>query len=277
MASFFEKLKKGMDIENISDDDNLEKNLEEDLEENDDENGEEEKEEETDNNDIEEESFEIENPAQPIEKIPPVSFTPKEITVDELEQKLEEANQKSPHIANAAKSSLKSLVKEKDSKKKKKIKKTERKMPKKIKEIAKAVEIKEHPSPDFDNFNNEELAEPFEDKDKDWLEAEGQLVVDVYETEDEIVIQSAIAGVNPEDLDISIENDMVAIKGKREHMLERKEKNYFYSECHWGYFSREIILPKEVDSRYAEATMKNGILTIRMPKLEKEKKRISIK
>lgn len=112
---------------------------------------------------------------------------------------------------------------------------------------------------------------------KDWFQAEGQLVVDVYETNGEIVIQSAIAGINPEDLDISIENDLVIIKGERKEIPEKKEKNYFYKECYWGAFSREIILPAEVDAGKAQATMKNGILTIRIPKIEREKKKLIVK
>lgn len=118
---------------------------------------------------------------------------------------------------------------------------------------------------------------PIEQKD-DWLDSEGELTVDVYQTDKEIVIQSAIAGVEPEDLDISIEKDMVTIKGKREKQFEEKEKNYFYQECYWGRFSRKIILPAEVNSSKISASMKNGILCIRIPKIEgKKKTKISVK
>ncbi len=102
---------------------------------------------------------------------------------------------------------------------------------------------------------------------------EGQLTVDVYQTDKEIVIQSAVAGIEPDDLDIIIENDMVAIRGNREKLFEEKKRNYFYQECYWGQFSREIILPEEVDNSRAQATMKKGILTIRIPKIESKKKR----
>ena len=108
---------------------------------------------------------------------------------------------------------------------------------------------------------------------KGWFEQEGQLVVDVYETENEVVIQSAIAGVEPEDLDISIEKDMVSIRGERKETMEKNKKNYFYKECYWGRFSKEIILPAEVDNSRADAKMKNGIITIRLPKIERERKR----
>ena len=108
---------------------------------------------------------------------------------------------------------------------------------------------------------------------KKWFEPEGQLTVDVYQTDKEIVIQSAIAGIEPEDLDITIENDLVIIRGNRERKFTEEKKNYFYQECYWGRFSREIILPAEVDSSRAKATMEKGVLTIRIPKIEREKKR----
>jgi HSP20 family protein len=116
-------------------------------------------------------------------------------------------------------------------------------------------------------------SETAESEGKNWLESEGQLAVDVYQTDGEIVIQSAVAGVKPEELDISIENDLVTIKGNREKPTEKEEKNYFYQECYWGRFSREIILPAEVDGGRTSASMKEGVLTIRIPKIEREKKR----
>jgi len=107
---------------------------------------------------------------------------------------------------------------------------------------------------------------------------DGQLAVDVYQTDTELVIRSAIAGIKTEDLDISIESDSVIIRGIREHPPEKSEKNYFYQECYWGPFSRQIILPEETDSGRAEASMKEGILTIRIPKIErKEKRKILVK
>ena len=100
---------------------------------------------------------------------------------------------------------------------------------------------------------------------------EGQLTVDIYQTEDEIVVKSTIAGVAADDMDISITNDMVAIKGNRKPDEKIKQSNYYYQELYWGPFSRSIILPEEIDSDNAKASMKNGILTIRMPKLAKSR------
>lgn len=107
-----------------------------------------------------------------------------------------------------------------------------------------------------------------------WLpEAEGQLTIDVYQTPADIVIKSTIAGVSPEDLDITITNDMVTVKGKREKDEEIQTDDYYYQECYWGAFSRSVILPVDVEAEKAEASMKNGILTIKLPKIEKIKTR----
>ncbi len=118
-----------------------------------------------------------------------------------------------------------------------------------------------------------------EKKQEEWLtESEGQLTIDVYQTPTEIVIKSTIAGVKPEDIDISMTNDMITIKGNRKKDEEVKEEDYYYQECYWGPFSRSVILPVDVEVDHADAGMKNGILTIRLPKIEKIKtKKIVIK
>lgn len=102
-------------------------------------------------------------------------------------------------------------------------------------------------------------------------QAEGSLTVDVYRDEGDIVIQSTIAGASAPDMEISILNDMVTIKGSRAPEQKIREADYFYQELYWGPFSRSIILPEEVDPDGAKASMKNGILSIRLPTLEKAK------
>ncbi|MBI4217377.1 MAG: Hsp20/alpha crystallin family protein [Parcubacteria group bacterium] len=102
-------------------------------------------------------------------------------------------------------------------------------------------------------------------------DTEGELAVDVYQTDDEIVVQSAIAGVKPENLDITVERDTVTIRGERGSGMTERAKNYFHQECYWGAFSRQIILPEEVNPGMAEASMKSGILTLRLPKTERQK------
>lgn len=99
-------------------------------------------------------------------------------------------------------------------------------------------------------------------------ENEGQLTIDVYQTENDIVIKSTIAGVKPEDLDVSINNDMITIRGERRQDEQINTENYYYQECYWGGFSRSVILPVDVLPEKIEASMKNGILTIRLPKAD---------
>lgn len=108
----------------------------------------------------------------------------------------------------------------------------------------------------------------------DWIEednGEGQLTVDVYQTPEDIIIQTMVAGVKPEDLNISINRDMVTIKGRRDGSRSMKDDNYFYKELYWGSFSRAILLPQEIDVDNSEALEKHGLLTVRLPKLNKEK------
>ena len=108
----------------------------------------------------------------------------------------------------------------------------------------------------------------------DWLEktTEGLLAVDVYQTKECLVIKSAIAGVTTEQIDISIDNDIVTIRGTRlpDEAIEEEEREYLYQECYFGSFSRSIILPVEIDADRVRATFKNGILTITLPKLKKQ-------
>ena len=106
-----------------------------------------------------------------------------------------------------------------------------------------------------------------------WFEPEGELAIDVYQTDKDIVIQSAIAGIRPEDLDVTIENDMVTLRGKRNNPEETDDKQYFHQECFWGVFSRQVFLPEEVDVRSAQAMMKDGVLTLRLPKMKRERSR----
>ncbi len=100
-------------------------------------------------------------------------------------------------------------------------------------------------------------------------ERDGQLTIDVYQTPHAIVVESPIAGVNSDDIDISITSESVTIRGHRERMHMVSDDNYFYQECYWGRFSRSVILPEEIDADNAEATIKNGVLKITMPKFAK--------
>ena len=100
-------------------------------------------------------------------------------------------------------------------------------------------------------------------------EESGELAVDVYQTPTHIVIKAMIAGVRPEDLDVSITRDLVTIRGKRERHTEGTNGDFFFQELYWGSFARTIILPQEIEIEEAEATEKHGLLIIRLPKLDK--------
>ena len=127
-----------------------------------------------------------------------------------------------------------------------------------------------------DNGDTDENNSENKKIDKEWLSGkeddineEGQLTVDVYKTKELIVVKSIIGGVRPENLDISVTSDMVTIKGKRENPDNVVADDYYYQECFWGNFSRSIILPSDIKTEGVEATIKNGILTVKLPKIEK--------
>ncbi len=173
-------------------------------------------------------------------------------------------------------------------------------MPKKVVITTKAKEVKPPPPPD-DSPNEDTAGDPVfnaETKqiehltvvpkveeeepaaaplsEEEWLthDFEGQLSVDVYQTDKDIVIKSTIAGVRPEDIDIQVSNDMVTIKGIRRQEEEAAAEDYFYRECYWGGFSRSVILPVDVRNDLVNATIKNGVLIIRLPKTEIAKVRV---
>lgn len=108
-------------------------------------------------------------------------------------------------------------------------------------------------------------------------EDEGQLTVDIYDDGAAIVIQSTVAGVKPEDIDISLQDNTLTIRGARSRHREVDEANFYYRELYWGAFSRAIILPEEVDFQKADAAIKNGLLTIRLPKKDRGEKKIRVK
>jgi len=105
----------------------------------------------------------------------------------------------------------------------------------------------------------------------------GELVVDVFETGAEFVVLAAIAGVQIKDLDISLEKEMMVIKGNRCDPHAHPDKKYFYQECYWGPFSRKIVLPENIDIDGADAQIDKGILTVKIPKNEGPNGKVGIK
>ncbi|EKD93157.1 MAG: Small heat shock protein [uncultured bacterium] len=107
-------------------------------------------------------------------------------------------------------------------------------------------------------------------------EPEGQLSVDVYQTDNEIFIVAPVAGTSADQVSISITDDVITIKGRREmnkrDLLHNAE--LYLEECFWGPFSRSIVLPTAVDTGHVEAYFKNNVLTVRIPKTERIRTRV---
>lgn len=127
----------------------------------------------------------------------------------------------------------------------------------------------------------EQASEPQEGTADDWLEEEanvpGQLAVDVYQTKENIVVVAPVPGVSKEDLDLSIVESTLTVRGSRKQSQDIRKSDYFVQECYWGEFSRSIILPVQVKEDEAEAELKDGMLTVAISKAEQDKvKKINI-
>lgn len=110
---------------------------------------------------------------------------------------------------------------------------------------------------------------------REWEESEdvaSELAVDVYQTPDEVVVKAMAAGVKPEDLDIDISRDMVVISGSRKEGSIAEQGDYIHRELYWGSFTRTIMLPEEIDPETTIATEKNGLIIIRLPKIDKKRR-----
>ena len=109
-------------------------------------------------------------------------------------------------------------------------------------------------------------------KESKWEEEiDAELTVDLYQTPSDIIVQTMVAGVQPDNLSITITRDMITIRGKREENQSIYKDNFFVQELYWGSFSRTISLPEEVDPEEAEAVEKHGLLIIKLPKLDKNR------
>lgn len=125
-------------------------------------------------------------------------------------------------------------------------------------------EIKIHPLPDTDRSPIKKES--------------GQLALDIYQTEKEIVILAPVAGVSKDDITLSLTDEVLVIKGARVPREVIAEDSYYTRECFWGDFSRSIVLPLNADSSNIKAAFENNVLEIRIPKKDEERtKVISIK
>ncbi len=101
---------------------------------------------------------------------------------------------------------------------------------------------------------------------------DAELAVDVYQTTDEIVVRALVAGTTSSNLDLDLTREMLTIKGTREEPKESEKEDYFIQELYWGTFSRTILLPEEVEVEEAKAIENHGVLTVRLPKINKSRK-----
>lgn len=109
-----------------------------------------------------------------------------------------------------------------------------------------------------------------EQSDQNWqnlTQEEGQLAIDVYETDDTIIVVSAIAGVKSQDLELTLQQDMLTVRGTRTAPEDVGEGDPLISECYWGGFSRTIILPSSIDPQQTTARLSSGVLVIRLHKI----------
>lgn len=103
---------------------------------------------------------------------------------------------------------------------------------------------------------------------------EGQLALDVYQTQNEIVIVAPIAGVKMNDISVTVTEDVLTIKGKRYLEFNIPDEDYLTQECFWGDFSRSIVLPSSADTSKINASMKDAVLKISIPRTERTKTRL---
>lgn len=125
--------------------------------------------------------------------------------------------------------------------------------------------------------DREQLISTYEEEEEP-VSIDGQLAIDVFETPVDVIVKTMIPGVRKEEVDISLSRDMLTIRGERKDEKTISEDNYHYKELYWGSFSRTVKLPHEVDIEKAEATEEQGMLTIKLPRVDKEKqKKVKVK
>lgn len=126
------------------------------------------------------------------------------------------------------------------------------------------------PTGEIPEVEDDMMEEPVSEE---WDEEEavpGQLAVDVYETKEKLVVKARTAGVNKNDLDVSIADNTLSIRGTLSAGAEEGVENYFVQECYWGEFSRSIALPVPVKEEEIEAVLKDGVLTVSFTKMKQD-------
>lgn len=126
-----------------------------------------------------------------------------------------------------------------------------------------------------DTLSGEEAVQT-EETEEDYSSVPGQLALDVYETSDKLIVKARVAGVNRSDIDVSISDNSLSIRGTLSSGDDAEAVNYYVQECYWGEFSRSITLPVQVKEDEVEAVLKDGVLTISFKKVQETIKKIQI-
>jgi HSP20 family protein len=116
----------------------------------------------------------------------------------------------------------------------------------------------------------DDTAAPADEWDENTADVPGTLAVDVYETKEKLIVKARTAGVNKDDLDISISDNTLTIRGTLTSGDDVETENYHIQECYWGEFSRTITLPMPVKEDEADAALKDGVLTIAFTKVKQD-------
>ncbi len=121
----------------------------------------------------------------------------------------------------------------------------------------------------FDRFFDDSLFRPY--RVRTLTLEDNRVTLDMYQTEDEMVVKASLPGLTTEDVDISIENNVLTIRGEADESTEEKQGDYILRERHSGSYSRSVRLPKNLTTAKTEATFEDGVLTVTIPKSEDAK------
>lgn len=102
---------------------------------------------------------------------------------------------------------------------------------------------------------------------RNWSVPEGELAIDVFVTDGEVVVRAPVAGVDPAQLSVSLHNDLLTIRGFRDEKFVNRNARFVVQECHWGAFSRSVVLPVEVEADKTESVLEDGVLYVTLPRM----------
>jgi HSP20 family protein len=116
--------------------------------------------------------------------------------------------------------------------------------------------------------DNDEARLPIHNSDNRlWSVPEGELAIDVFVTDEAVVVRAPVAGVDPAQLSVSLHNDLITIRGSREEKFVNRNARFVVQECHWGAFSRSVVLPVEVEAGKTESVLEDGVLYVTLPRM----------